>query len=124
MSFAGCRWIPPRPPARAITTGRRITSARPYAKGSLMQTPASTPASKEVVDPVCGMTIDPADAVGHVDYQGRTYFFCAESCLERFKADPARYVTSGSGMRDPGSVLVARGTHSPDFQHVESMDSR
>jgi Cu+-exporting ATPase len=61
-----------------------------------MQTPGSTPASNEVVDPVCGMTIDPADAVGHVDYQGRTYFFCAESCLERFKADPASYLTPGS----------------------------
>jgi P-type Cu+ transporter len=68
-----------------------------------MQTPVSTPASKEVVDPVCGMTIDPADAVGHVDYNGETYYFCADSCLERFKADPATYVTLGSGIRDPGS---------------------
>ena len=30
-----------------------------------------------VLDPVCGMRIDPADAVGHFDYQGQTYF-CAE----------------------------------------------
>jgi Cu+-exporting ATPase len=67
-----------------------------------MQTPVSTPANKEVVDPVCGMTIDPADAVGHVDYQGQTYFFCAESCLERFKADPVRYMTPGFVNRDSG----------------------
>ena len=68
-----------------------------------MQTPVSTPASREVVDPVCGMTIDPADAVGHVDYDGQTYYFCAESCLERFTKEPGRYVASGSGVRDPGS---------------------
>ena len=67
-----------------------------------MQTPLSTPASNEVVDPVCGMTIDPADAVGHVEHDGQTYYFCAESCLERFKADPARYATPGFGTRDSG----------------------
>jgi P-type Cu+ transporter len=86
-----------------------------------MQTPVSTPASKAVVDPVCGMTIDPADAVGHVDYQGHTYFFCAESCLQRFKADPARYVRPEPGAQNPESaVVVARGTHSPDFPQTSS----
>jgi Cu+-exporting ATPase len=84
-----------------------------------MQTPVSTPAPKEVVDPVCGMSIDPADAVGHVDYQGHTYFFCAESCLQRFKADPARYVESGQPPVE-SALLVARGTHSPDFQQPSS----
>jgi P-type Cu+ transporter len=68
-----------------------------------MQTPVSTPASKEVVDPVCGMTIDPADAVGHVDHDGQTYYFCAQSCLERFTAEPSRYVMPESGNREPGS---------------------
>ena len=56
-----------------------------------MPTPASTPASNDVLDPVCGMTFDPADAAAHVEYKGRTYYFCAESCLEKFKADPATY---------------------------------
>jgi Cu+-exporting ATPase len=45
-----------------------------------------------VVDPVCGMTIDPADAVGHFDYQGRTYYFCAESCLEQFRENPEKFL--------------------------------
>src|SRR6478609_9228232 len=102
MLYAGCRWIPTRLPAKATTTGRRITSARWAARRSSMETPVSTPASREVVDPVCGMTIDPADAVGHVDYEGHTYYFCADSCLERFTAEPARYVTPGFGIRDSG----------------------
>jgi P-type Cu+ transporter len=46
----------------------------------------------EVLDPVCGMTISPEDAVGHLEHHGRTYYFCNESCLEKFKADPKRYV--------------------------------
>ena len=36
------------------------------------------------------MTIAPADAVGHVEHRGHTYYFCNESCLERFSADPER----------------------------------
>ncbi len=40
------------------------------------------------IDPVCGMTVDPAKAAGSYDYKGTTYYFCAISCLERFRADP------------------------------------
>jgi P-type Cu+ transporter len=46
----------------------------------------------EVLDPVCGMTISPDDAVGHVDYKGQTYYFCNESCVEQFSADPEAFL--------------------------------
>jgi P-type Cu+ transporter len=49
-------------------------------------------APAEVVDPVCGMTIAPEDAVGHVDYQGQRYFFCNESCLDQFRATPEAFL--------------------------------
>jgi Cu+-exporting ATPase len=52
---------------------------------------AAAPA--EVLDPVCGMTISPDDAVGHVDHKGHTYYFCSQSCLDQFKADPERFLT-------------------------------
>ena len=35
------------------------------------------------------MTISPADAVGHLEHEGQTYYFCAESCLEQFRDDPS-----------------------------------
>jgi P-type Cu+ transporter len=50
------------------------------------------PIEEEVVDPVCGMTISPADSVGEVEHAGQTYYFCNESCLERFKANPEEFV--------------------------------
>ena len=54
--------------------------------------PNSTPgASPEHIDPVCGMTVDPAEAAGSHDYGGKTYYFCNPSCLERFKNDPASF---------------------------------
>jgi P-type Cu+ transporter len=55
----------------------------------------------EVVDPVCGMTISPADAVGHLDYRGQTYYFCAESCLERFRDEPEAYLGGAAGRSAP-----------------------
>ena len=45
-----------------------------------------------VLDVVCGMRIDPADAVATSEYGGETYHFCAAVCKQRFDADPKRYV--------------------------------
>jgi len=44
-------------------------------------------------DPVCGMTIDQEEAVGTAEHNGVVYYFCAESCLERFRATPDTFLT-------------------------------
>src|SRR5687767_10054752 len=43
-------------------------------------------------DPVCGMTVDPASAAGHVDYKGKTYHFCSQHCVHAFKANPEKFL--------------------------------
>ena len=43
------------------------------------------------IDPVCGMTVDPAKAAGSADYRGKKYFFCSKHCVSRFRADPEKY---------------------------------
>jgi xanthine dehydrogenase accessory factor len=50
-------------------------------------------ARHEEIDPVCGMTVDVADARYRAVHDGRTYYFCSAGCLERFEQDPARYLT-------------------------------
>ena len=40
------------------------------------------------VDPICGKTVDPATAAGRYEYKGTAYYFCANSCLNTFKANP------------------------------------
>lgn len=50
---------------------------------------AATPAT--VNDPVCGMTLDPADAAGTSQYAGRTIHFCSAGCKRKFDAEPAKY---------------------------------
>jgi Cu+-exporting ATPase len=54
--------------------------------------PSHDQAPTEVLDPVCGMTISPDDAVGHVEYKGQTYYFCNESCLEQFRDTPEAFL--------------------------------
>ncbi len=43
-------------------------------------------------DPVCGMSVDPATAKGSSEYRGRTYYFCSKRCVEKFQADPEKYL--------------------------------
>jgi Cu+-exporting ATPase len=65
--------------------------------------PAGAPS--EVLDPVCGMSISPEDAVGHVEHAGTTYYFCNQSCLEQFKEDPDRFLHGAP--RNAGSPAPA-----------------
>src|SRR3954470_12400027 len=44
------------------------------------------------LDPVCGMTVEPASAAGKSEYQGTTYYFCSQHCLHAFAANPAKFV--------------------------------
>jgi Cu+-exporting ATPase len=44
------------------------------------------------IDPVCGMTVDPARAAGQFEFAGKTYYFCNPRCREKFIADPQAYL--------------------------------
>ncbi|WP_072395615.1 heavy metal translocating P-type ATPase [Hyphomicrobium sp. CS1GBMeth3] len=50
------------------------------------------PAPGSVKDPVCGMTVDPHAANHRYEHGGKTYYFCAARCREKFAADPAAYL--------------------------------
>jgi Cu+-exporting ATPase len=43
-------------------------------------------------DPVCGMSVDPATARYRCEHGGQRYYFCARGCLERFQANPLKYL--------------------------------
>jgi len=43
-------------------------------------------------DPVCGMTVHRAKAAAQVEHAGKTYYFCATGCAQRFSAHPDQYL--------------------------------
>jgi Cu+-exporting ATPase len=47
---------------------------------------------EKVIDPVCGMKVDPAKSPHHWVHEGHDYAFCNPRCLEKFKASPATYL--------------------------------
>ena len=68
-----------------VPTTEPLSSARAH-----HDHPAGVPG--EVLDPVCGMTVDPATAEQRADHAGHRYFFCSGKCRERFTANPDRYL--------------------------------
>ncbi|MFB6268932.1 MAG: XdhC family protein [Halobacterium sp.] len=87
-------------------TGTGVTAAAPdAAERADADDPASDTAdetesgeepSGEAVDPVCGMTVDTADAAATVDHDGETYYFCCRGCADSFAADPGDYLGDGA----------------------------
>jgi len=83
--------------------------------------PAESPGT--VIDPVCGMRIQPGPRVPSVVHRGETFWFCRDACKAKFEREPERYL---SGRREPmfhdapgvvglprGSATDARETHDP-----------
>src|SRR5688572_23496103 len=54
-----------------------------------------------VLDPVCGMTVDPHTAEHRHQHKGRTYYFCSAGCRTKFAADPAKYLDNDKRAAEP-----------------------
>ena len=64
-----------------------------------MNSTAAEPQSLPI-DPVCGMEVDPSTDL-RTDHDGKTYYFCHPSCLERFTEDPKSFLEP----REPEPVI-------------------
>ena len=51
-------------------------------------------APTEVIDPICGMTVEIATARHRSDAGGRTTYFCCAGCRETFERNPERYLNA------------------------------
>lgn len=69
-----------------------------------------------VLDPVCGMKVDPRTAAHHYELNGTPYYFCSAGCQQKFKSNPDRYLNppaQDAAMRHPtlGALAeLAKGT--------------
>ncbi|MFZ0143620.1 MAG: heavy metal translocating P-type ATPase [Candidatus Sulfotelmatobacter sp.] len=72
--------------------------------------PSDQPAALER-DPVCGMNVNPATAKHAYAHAGTNYHFCCAGCAEKFKTDPAKYLTvppaRASGLVTLGAAKAA-----------------
>jgi P-type Cu+ transporter len=62
------------------------------------------------IDPVCGMTVA-ADSPRRFAFDGTTYYFCSDSCLKKFSADPAKYVAKSAEPAPPPTAVDMTATY-------------
>ena len=60
-------------------------------RGELSGGGVERPPREQAIDPVCGMTVDVAEAKYHTLHEGADYWFCAPGCQAAFESDPAAY---------------------------------
>ncbi|QWT21082.1 heavy metal translocating P-type ATPase [Bacillus sp. NP157] len=61
----------------------------------------AAPEAVAALDPVCGMTVDPAKTAHHATRDGHDYHFCCAGCRTKFIADPAKYL----GPKEPEAPM-------------------
>ena len=79
--------------------------------------------AKTVVDPVCGMTVNPTSAAGWFEYKGETYYFCSLHCVERFRKAPEQFLNRPPVVMGTQVVGIQRpSSHPGDSQAGEGKD--
>ena len=79
--------------SRAVSLVSQAVSADEVCKNCRMYTwdVQSVSLGALVADPVCGMMVEPANALS-LSHSGREYWFCCEDCRNSFKNDPGAYM--------------------------------
>jgi Cu+-exporting ATPase len=62
------------------------------------------------IDPVCGMTVDPAHAAGSSTYDGTTYFFCSAGCKTKFDQNPTTFLQPKPAVSHPAAPAGSEWT--------------
>ncbi len=75
-----------------------------------------------VIDPVCGMSVDPSSAPASFEHKGKTYSFCCAHCQAKFAADPEAFLGESPPKATPkSSARDAAGSYiCPMCEGVES----
>jgi YHS domain-containing protein len=60
--------------------------------------PFST-STKTVIDPVCGMQVNPCKTDLMAEYGEKNFYFCAEGCLSAFQDNPEKFTKTQSRKR-------------------------
>jgi P-type Cu+ transporter len=75
-------------------------------------------APAKMLDPVCGMTVDPATSKHRFDHDGQTFHFCSGGCKTKFAADPRKYLEKTTAKPDvPEGTIYTCPMH-PEIRQV------
>ncbi len=73
-----------------------------------------------VKDPVCGMEVDPSTATNSLEFAGKTYVFCSESCHDKFQQEPENYIEAPASEEKPADE--EESCHSHPHTHIHDAE--
>jgi Cu+-exporting ATPase len=71
-----------------------------------------------IVDPVCGMTVDPQTSKHRSDYRGNTYHFCSIGCRTKFEAAPQRYLEKSEATQQAAEGTIYTCPMHPQIRQI------
>ncbi|MBU4254807.1 MAG: YHS domain-containing protein [Acidobacteria bacterium] len=77
-----------------------------------------TKAEDKVVCPVSGKEVADTEKAPSLEYNGKTYFFCCAGCLDKFKAEPEKYLAQSG----KNTICPVMGNEIKDFEKAPSVE--
>src|SRR4029077_6911525 len=116
-SQCGCSTSKPEPTAaKSSCCGGQGGHAHDHDHHHASDGPSAGPT--KVIDPVCGMTVDPATSKHRFDYRGETHHFCSSGCRTKFAAAAKQYLDKSKPRAEvPEGALYTRPMH-PQIRQV------
>ncbi|PTQ77385.1 Cu+-exporting ATPase [Nitrosomonas oligotropha] len=71
-----------------------------------------------MIDPICGMQVDPQTAKHYVVHGEHTYYFCSIHCHNKFVAEPDNYLASKASVEKPASNTIYTCPMHPEIRQV------
>jgi protein SCO1/2 len=78
-----------------------IKSLKVGPAGELLTPTTFSTASDQVIDPVCKMLVQAHYPTLHLEFQGKTYYFCSTTCRDQFLKAPSKYLASLTATTSP-----------------------
>jgi P-type Cu+ transporter len=72
---------------------------------------------ESVIDPVCGMNVDPPRAAGKHEHNGQTYHFCSQHCLTKFRQNPDKFLAHQNQQGGHAHGTTAHAAHAHEHAH-------
>jgi len=80
--------------AEIVARRRELEAETTEGESPGVAAPSAPPTS--AIDPICGMTVEIANAKHSAEHAGATYYFCCGGCRTRFLTEPERYLQAGA----------------------------
>jgi YHS domain-containing protein len=80
------------PNYRSYLSDAQVDGIVAYLKTLARAHPATSSPRSLAIDPVCGMQVSAGPDTPNITYGGKTYYFCSETCREKFQTAPGKYI--------------------------------